>query len=59
MIISLEISRPALWRPGLFRSTLGGRPFRRCWFAWFALSWWPGDAVAYGEAIRAGEWRYR
>ncbi len=56
MIITLEISAPALWKPGIFRSTLGGKPYRRMWFAWFAISWWPGDGRDYSEACRNGEW---
>ena len=55
MIFTIEISRPAI-APGRFRSTLGGRPFRRVWCLWFALSWWPGDAKDYGDAIRDGCW---
>ena len=57
MIIIFECSRPAL-PPGRFKSNLGGKRFRRWWFLWFAVAFWPGDLHDYGEACKDGEWRY-
>lgn len=55
MVVILETGTPFL-KPGKIRTTLGGKPFRRYWFGWFALAIWPGDLQEYGDAVRGGEW---
>jgi hypothetical protein len=56
MIVIFEASGPAIWKPGQFRSLLGGRKYRRVWWLWFSVSWWPGDVQEYGLAIRGAAW---
>lgn len=56
-MIILECDIHPVW-PGSFQSLLGGRQFRRWWFLWFAVAYWPGDLKEYGEACRGAEWRY-
>lgn len=46
------------WKPGIFKSTLGGRPYRRIWWFCFALAWWKGNSKEYGEVMKNAEWRY-
>lgn len=59
MLICIEVSRPFQWAPGHFCATLGGRPNRRVWWGWFAVSWWPGRADEYSNLLSSGvaEWR--
>ena len=45
------------WKPGFFRSTLGGKTYRRVWWLCFAFAWWQGNAKEYGDAVSQGEWR--
>ena len=56
--LSNDHSYPAWpwWKPGIFRSRLGGKPYRRVWWACFALAWWQGNAKEYGEAVKCGVW---
>tara|TARA_A100001391_G_scaffold129782_2_gene88977 strand:- start:17 stop:232 length:216 start_codon:yes stop_codon:yes gene_type:complete len=56
VIVIIEIDRPCQIKPGLFRSTVGGRPFTRVWFLWFGLTHWPGDLREYGVAMRGAAW---
>lgn len=56
MIVIIEFGRPAQLKPGRFRSTLGGRTFRRVWWLFVSISIWPGDLQEYGEACRGAEW---
>jgi len=57
MVVIFEMSQPPIWKPGQFRSILGGHRFRRVWWIWFSISWWPGDLQEYGDAVRQAEWR--
>ena len=54
MIIIEADARPN-WRPGLFKSNVGGKRFRRVWWLWFAIAWYDGDLKEYGDTLRAGE----
>ena len=51
---NLRSSGPPIWRIGTFRGKLGGRTFRRIWFA---VAVWPGDLQEYGDAVRGAEWK--
>lgn len=57
MVVVVEVSRPWVWKPRRFASVLGGRRYCRVWWMYFAVAWWPGDMVEFGDAIRRGEWR--
>jgi len=56
MLVMVELSGPITFRPGRFKSWLGGRRYRRVWWLCFAVAWWPGDAQQFGEACRNAEW---
>ncbi len=57
MVVIFEVSTPPILKPGVFRSVLGGRKYRRAWWLFFSVSWWPGDLQEYGDAVRDAEWR--
>lgn len=63
MVIQFEIAGPCQLKPGVFRSWLGSqkhgglRRYRRAWWLWFSVSYWPGDLFELSEGIREGEWR--
>ena len=43
---------------GRFRSTVGGKRYRRWWFGFLAVTYFAGDQKEFGDAIRSGtEWR--
>lgn len=50
------------WQCGRFRSTIGGKRYRRFWFpfAFLAVTWYDGDAHEFGRELASGgtEWRY-
>ena len=47
------------WKPGYFRSTVGGRKYRRFWWIFFAVTFYAGDQHQFGQAIESGmtEWK--
>lgn len=57
-MIAFECGPPFQWSPGRFRSTLGGKRYRRYWWLWFAVTIYDGDMKDYGDALRSGgvEW---
>jgi hypothetical protein len=57
VVVIFEVSNPPIWKLGAFRSQLGGKKYRRIWWLFFSVSWWPGDLQEYGDAIRGAEWR--
>jgi hypothetical protein len=56
MLVMIEFDSSPHWKPGRFRSKLGGRNYQRIWWMWVALSWWPGNQKEYGEAIQNAAW---
>ena len=53
MTIIIECSRPAVWRPGIYRS----RVIVRAWFGWFAICWL---RIPFPEfATTAYDWRLK
>ena len=57
-MVMIEFDSGIRWSPGRFRSTIGGRKFRRFWWLWFAVTWFAGDLKEYGDVLRSGtvEW---
>ena len=56
VIVIFEAALPPIWKPGQFKSTLGGKTYRRFWWLCFSLSFWGGDLKEYGDAVRHAEW---
>jgi len=57
-VIIFEFGPPCQFKPGVFRSIVGGRKYVRRWFLWWAITWFDGDLKQYADSIRSGtEWR--
>lgn len=61
MIIQCEIDWPIRrdwwwWKPGMFRSCVGGKRYTRIWWLCFGVVFWNGDAKEFGDALRESEW---
>ncbi len=58
-MLVLEAGGPFQAKPGSFNEQLAGKPFRRWWWAWFAVAYYPGSLFEFHEIVAAdrSEWR--